>query len=50
MRNSEEALLRKIRESNVVDISEALDPKEYKMMKQRRRRMNGSRKECMGSM
>ena len=50
VRNSEEALLRKIRESNVVDISEALDPKEYKMMKQRRRRMNGSRKECMGSM
>ena len=31
VRNSEEALLRKVGESNVVDISEAVDPKEYKM-------------------
>ena len=31
MRNSEEALLRKVGDSNVVDISEAVDPKEYKV-------------------
>ena len=30
MRNSEEALLRKVGESNLVKISEAVDPKEYK--------------------
>ena len=30
MRNSEEALLRKVGDSNVVNISEAVDPKEYK--------------------
>ena len=31
VRNSEEALLRKVGDSNVVDISEAVDPKEYKV-------------------
>ena len=31
MRNSEEALLRKVGDSNVVNISEAVDPKEYKV-------------------
>ena len=31
MRNSEEALLRKVRDSNVVNISEAVDPKECKV-------------------
>ena len=31
MRNSEEALLRKLGDSNVVDISEAVDQKEYKV-------------------
>ena len=31
MRNSEEALLRKVGESNVVNISEAVDPMEYKV-------------------
>ena len=31
MRNSEEALLRKVRDSNVVNISEAVDSKEYKV-------------------
>ena len=31
VRNSEEALLRKVGESNVVNISEAVDPKEYKV-------------------
>ena len=31
VRNSEEALLRKIGDSNVVNISEAVDPKEYKV-------------------
>ena len=31
LRNSEEALLRKVGDSNVVDISEAVDPKEYKV-------------------
>ena len=31
MRNSKEALLRKVGDSNVVDISEAVDPKEYKV-------------------
>ena len=30
VRNSEEALLRKVGDSNVVNISEAVDPKEYK--------------------
>ena len=31
VRNSEEALLRKVGDSNVVNISEAVDPKEYKV-------------------
>ena len=31
MRNSEEALLRKVGGSNVVNISEAVEPKEYKV-------------------
>ena len=31
VRNSEEALLRKVGDSNVLDISEAVDPKEYKV-------------------
>ena len=31
VRNSEEALLRKVEDSNVVNISEAVDPKEYKV-------------------
>ena len=31
VRNNEEALLRKVGDSNVVDISEAVDPKEYKV-------------------
>ena len=31
VRNSEEALLRKVGDSNVVNISEAADPKEYKV-------------------
>ena len=31
VRNSEEALLRKVGDSNVVDISEAVDPKEFKV-------------------
>ena len=31
MRNSEEALLRKVEDSNEVDNSEAVDPKEYKV-------------------
>ena len=33
VRNSEEALLRKVGDSNVVNISEAVDPKEYKVNK-----------------
>ena len=33
MNNSEEELLRKIGDSNVVDISEAVVPKEYKVNK-----------------
>ena len=31
VRNSEEALLRKVGDSNVVNLSEAADPKEYKV-------------------
>ena len=31
VRNSEEALLRKVGDSNVVNISETVDPKEYKL-------------------
>ena len=31
MRNSEKVLLKKVADSNVVNISEAVDPKEYKM-------------------
>ena len=31
VRNSEEVLLRKVGDSNVVNISEAVDPKEYKV-------------------
>ena len=31
MRNGEEALPRKVRDSNAVNISEAVDPKEYKV-------------------
>ena len=31
VRNSEEALLRKVGDSNVVNISEAVDPNEYKV-------------------
>ena len=31
VRKSEEALLRKVGDSNVVNISEAVDPKEYKV-------------------
>ena len=31
MRNSEEAFLRKVGDSNVVNISEAVDRKEYKL-------------------
>ena len=31
VRNSEEVLLKKVGDSNVVDISEAVDPKEYKV-------------------
>ena len=31
MRNSEEVLLKKVGDSNVVNISEAVDPKEYKV-------------------
>ena len=42
MRNSEEALLRKVGDSKVVNISKAVDPKGW--------RMNGSRKEFMGIM
>ena len=47
----EEALLRKVGDSNVVNISEAVEPKGYKVNEaERTRRMNGRRKECMGSM
>ena len=42
VKNSAEALLQKVGDSNVVNISEAVDPKEYKV--------NGSGKGCMGSM
>ena len=49
MRNSEEALLRKVGESNLVKISEAVDPKEYKANEAtqtenewKQRRMHGS--------
>ena len=31
MRNCEEALLKKVGDSNLVNISEAVDPKEYKV-------------------
>ena len=44
-------LLRKVGDSNVVNISEAVEPKGYKVNEaERTRRMNGRRKECMGSM
>ena len=33
VRNSEEELLRKVGDSNLVNISEAVDPKEYKVNK-----------------
>ena len=50
MRNSEEALLRKVGDSNVVDISEAEDPKEYKVNEVKEMENEWKQKECMGSM
>ena len=49
MRNSEEVLLKKVGDSNVVNISEAVDPKEYKVNEVNETKSEWKQKKCMGS-
>ena len=50
MRNSEEVLLKKVGDSNVVNTSEAVDLKEYKVNEVNGTENERKQKECMGSM
>ena len=52
MRNSEEALLRKVSDSNVVSqlLIEAVDSKEYKVNEVKETENEWKQKKCMGSM
>ena len=48
VKNSEEALLRKVGDSNVVNISEAVDPKEYKVNEVKERENEWKQKRMHG--
>ena len=49
VRNSEEVLLKKVGDSNVVNMSEAVDPKEYKVNEVNETKSEWKQKKCMGS-